>query len=82
MTDTDPTIPRPGPASDDGAGIVETDFVITYAEDERVPCPCCSGSGKYDVMIFGRYETYACLSCNGVGTITAYLAGLLERQGR
>jgi hypothetical protein len=81
MTDTHP-IPRAEPPGDDGSGIAETEFVITYAEDERVPCPVCNGSGRYRVRIFGAYETYACLGCRGVGTVTAYLAGLLERQGK
>jgi DnaJ-class molecular chaperone len=81
MTDTHP-IPRSEPPGDDGSGIAETEFVITYAEDERVPCPACSGKGYTRIRIFGQYETYACLGCGGRGDVTAYLAGLLERQGR
>jgi hypothetical protein len=80
MTDAD-AIPRSEPPGDDGAGITDEDFVITY-QDERVPCPVCSGSGSYRVRIFGAYETYACLACNGRGDVTSYLAGLLERQGK
>jgi DnaJ-class molecular chaperone len=74
MTDTHP-IPRSEPPGDDGSG-------ITSAEDERVPCPACSGKGYTRIRIFGQYETYACLGCGGRGDVTAYLAGLLERQGR